>query len=272
MKHNKKRNTAFIYEMLSKELTKSIVNENAEIRDVVVAIIKEHFSARSPLAEELKLYRTLLETKNVQTEIANKLLQETKIAHARLDSATTFDAQSRVISMINKKLGTSAWGNFVSNFKSLASVNAIFNTKTPIKSKVLFEQSIVDAMSASTSLVETNKLESVDNLIYHSFIKKFNNKYTDLLKEQKDLLNRYITSFADDGFELRLYLNEELGRLKETLSKSKAVAPEDLISEKVGDVLKYLEGFRKRDFGEEDLNKILKTQELVRELETNDQV
>jgi hypothetical protein len=272
MKHNKKRNTAFIYEMLSKELTKAIIDENAEMRDSIVEIIKEHFAPNTPLALELTFYKTLLETKNVQAGIADKLLQETKIAHARLDSASTFDAQSRVISVINKTLGQSAWGNFVSNFKSLASVNAIFNTKTPIKSKVLFEQSIVDAMSASTPLMETNKLESVDNLIYHSFIKKFNDKYTELLKEQKDLLNRYITSFADDGFELRLYLNEELGRLKETLSTSKYAAQEDLISEKVGGVLDYLEEFRKREFGDEDLNKILKTQELVRELQTNDQV
>ena len=272
MKHNKKRNTAFIYEMLSKELTKSIVNEDNPVRDTIVEIIKEHFAAGSPLADELKLYKTLLETKNVQTEIANRLLQETKIAHARLDSASTFDAQSRVISAINKNIGQAAWGNFVSNFKSLASVSAIFNLKTPIKSKVLFEQAIVDAMSAETALVETNKLESVDNLIYHSFIKKFNNKYTDLLREQKDLLNRYITSFADDGFELRLYLNEELGRLKKTLGESRDSVEDALVGDRLTGVLEYLEEFRKRDFEDEDLNKILKSQELVRELQANDQI
>jgi len=32
----------------------------------------------------------------------------------------------------------------------------------------------------------------------------------------------------------------------------------------------YLEGFRKREFTEKDLNKILKTQELVCELTAND--
>ena len=30
MKHNKKRNTAFIYETLTRELTKAIVDKNAE--------------------------------------------------------------------------------------------------------------------------------------------------------------------------------------------------------------------------------------------------
>ena len=65
MKHNKKRNTAFIYEMLSKELTKAIIDENAEMRDIIVGIIKEHFAPNTPLAEELAFYKTLLETKNV---------------------------------------------------------------------------------------------------------------------------------------------------------------------------------------------------------------
>jgi len=266
MKHNKKRNTAFIYEMLSKELTKAIIDENAEMRDSIVEIIKEHFAPNTPLALELTFYKTLLETKNVQAGIADKLLQETKIAHARLDSASTFDAQSRVISVINKTLGQSAWGNFVSNFKSLASVNAIFNTKTPVRSKVLFEQAIVDAMSAETTLSESNKLESIDNLTYNSFIKKFNSKYTNLIKEQKDLLNQYITSFADDGFELRVYLNEELGRLKSLVKATSENTSEPLISQKLNEVSEYLEEFRKRDFTDGDLNKILKTQELVQEL------
>jgi len=139
-----------------------------------------------------------------------------------------------------------------------------------MKSKVLFEQSIVDSMSAPIPLAETGKMDSLDNLAYNSFIKKFNNKYTDLLKEQKDLLNQYITSFADEGFELRIYLNEELGRLKSLISEASENTTETLITQKLEEVTEYLEGFRKRDFTDEDLNKILKTQELVQELTAND--
>jgi len=175
-----------------------------------------------------------------------------------------------MIAAINKQLGQDVWSNFVPNFKSLASVNAIFNTKTPVKSKVLFEQAIVDSMSAEQTLTESNKMESLDNLTYNSFIKKFNDKYTNLLKEQKDLLNQYITSFADDGFELRIYLNEELERLKSLISDASQNTVEPLISQKLNEVSEYLEEFRKREFADNDLNKILKTQELVEELTQND--
>ena len=266
MKHNKKRNTAFIYETLTRELTKAIVDKNAERKSTVLSIIKEGFSGESILINELELYKTLLETRNIKANIAERMLQETKFAYSKIDSSAVFDAQSRMIAAINKELGKDVWSNFVPNFKSLASVNAIFNTKTPVKSKVLFEQAIVDAMSAETTLSESNKLESLDNLTYNSFIKKFNSKYTNLIKEQKDLLNQYITSFADDGFELRVYLNEELGRLKSLVKATSENTSEPLIAQKLNEVSEYLEEFRKRDFTDGDLNKILKTQELVQEL------
>ena len=270
MKHNKKRNTAFIYETLSRELTKAIVDKDSNRKATVLAIIKEGFAGNTILAEELSLYKHLLETRNIQENLAERILQETKFAYSKLDSTEVFDAQSRMIAAINKQLGQDVWSNFVPNFKSLASVNAIFNTKTPVKSKVLFEQAIVDSMSAEQPLTESSKMESLDNLTYNSFIKKFNEKYTTLLKEQKDLLNQYITSFADDGFELRIYLNEELERLKSLISDASQNTVEPLISQKLNEVSEYLEGFRKREFTDNDLNKILKTQELVRELTEND--
>ena len=173
MKHNKKRNTAFIYETLTRELTKAIVDKNSERKETVLAIIKEGFGGDSTLAKELSLYKTLLETKNIQPKLAERMLQETKFAYSKLDSSEVFDAQSRMIAAINKQLGQDVWSNFVPNFKSLASVNAIFNTKTPVKSKVLFEQAIVDSMSAEQPLTDNNKKETLNNITYKSFIKKY---------------------------------------------------------------------------------------------------
>ena len=132
MKHNKKRNTAFIYETLTRELTKAIVDKDTSRKTTVLAIIKEGFGGNTILAEELSLYKHLLQTRNIQPSLAERMLQETKLAYAKLDSAEVFDAQSRMIAAINKQLGQDVWSNFVPNFKSLASVNAIFNTKTPV--------------------------------------------------------------------------------------------------------------------------------------------
>ena len=271
MKHNKKRNTAFIYETLVREMTKSIVGKEAERKQKVLSVIKEHFNKSSILSEELEMYKTLLETKSVHKALAERILQETKKNYSKLNAESVFEAQSKLIAAINRSLGKGVWSSFVPNFKSFASVNAIFNNKAPVKSRVLFEQSVVDAMSNKIPLSESNKLNSVDDLTYHSFIKKYNEKYGDLLKEQKELLNRYITSFADDGFELRIYLNEELSRLKEEVEKAKINFVEgELVHSKLEEVNMYLGEFQKREFTDMDLNKVLKTQQLIQELVSDD--
>tara|TARA_R110000824_G_scaffold375379_1_gene566275 strand:- start:445 stop:1257 length:813 start_codon:yes stop_codon:yes gene_type:complete len=270
MKHNKKRNTAFIYETLTRELTKAIVDSKPVHKEKIVALIKEHFSAGSILLEELGLYKNLLETTSINQGVAERILEESKRAYIELEEKTIFDAQSRLIAAINKQIGQEAWSNFVPNFKSLASVNAIFNSKTSIKKRVLFEQATIERMSATPESAANSGMRSIDNIEYRAFIKKFNDKYTDLLQEQKDLLNRFITGFADDGLELRLYLNEELSRLKKAVDDVAIENTEPLISTKLSEVKEYLEGFRKREFTDIDLNKVLKTQELIRELSAND--
>ena len=54
LKHNKKRNTAFVYEALVRELTESVVRNNKNKQNKIVSIIKDHFAGDSILKEELQ--------------------------------------------------------------------------------------------------------------------------------------------------------------------------------------------------------------------------
>ena len=45
-KHNKKRNTAFIYETLVREIVKQSVAKNEEKRNLAIQIMKEAFAPR----------------------------------------------------------------------------------------------------------------------------------------------------------------------------------------------------------------------------------
>jgi hypothetical protein len=88
MKHNKKRNTAFIYETLTRELTRAIVEKKVHRKNKIVALLKEHFTRGSALADELELYNALLNTTNIQRPVAERLLHETKGAYQILDENT----------------------------------------------------------------------------------------------------------------------------------------------------------------------------------------
>mgnify|MGYP004467903157 CR=1 FL=1 len=43
LKHNKKRNTAFLFEVLVRELTKSVIQKRSDYGIKVSKIVKEHF-------------------------------------------------------------------------------------------------------------------------------------------------------------------------------------------------------------------------------------
>ena len=73
-KHNKKRNTAFLYEALVREMTKAVVSKDKERKNKIVDILKESFSSSKILGKELSLYQTLLESTNLNSVTAEKLL------------------------------------------------------------------------------------------------------------------------------------------------------------------------------------------------------
>ena len=110
----------------------------------------------------------------------------------------------------------------------------------------------------------------IDNIVYKSFVKKFNEKYgDDLLKEQKELLTHYITSFVDNSIELKMFLNEEIGRLKNSLQKAKEteeIKSDKSMLEKTDDVISKLDSYSKEAINESVLLTVLKTQKLVKEI------
>ena len=44
MKHNKKRNTAFLFESITRELTKSIIQKDKEKKNKILVVLKEFFA------------------------------------------------------------------------------------------------------------------------------------------------------------------------------------------------------------------------------------
>ena len=84
LKHNKKRNTAFLFEALVRELTRTAIRKDAQSSGACKAILKEHFSSGSVLYEELKLYRALYETQGLSRTSAEKLIKEVRETYKKL--------------------------------------------------------------------------------------------------------------------------------------------------------------------------------------------
>ena len=271
LRHNKKRNTAFVYEALVRELTESVVKNNRNKQNKIVSIIKECFEHSSLLREELDLYKSIYETRDIEKTTAEKIVVEVKQRYDSLDKKKLFQEQSALISKINRTLSSKVYGNFVPNYKTIASVYSIFQNGLPVKDRVLLEQSIVNEMSASIEAQANTNQQPIDSLTYRTFVNKFNQEYSDLLSEsQKKLLSKYISSFADNGLELKVFLNEEVGQLKAKIGEykeSNEVLNDISLKEKFEKVYNILEGIRDKHIDTEMIEIVLSAQQMVEELE-----
>ena len=271
-KHNKKRNTAFIYEALVREMTKAVVSQDKERKNNIVDILKESFSSKRILGKELKLYQTILESTDLESVTAEKLLYKIREAYSELDEQEIYNAQSAVIDRINKEVGSEVYNNFVPNYKSIATVSQLFgadSTAVGIKRGVILEQQVLETITSDTTEESKTEMKPIDNIVFKTFTSKFNEVYgEDLLSEQKELLNRYILSFSSDT-DIKIYLNEELGRLHtalQTALNTEEVKSDQNMTESTNSVIKMIDEFKAQPVDKNLVEKVLKIQNLVHEI------
>jgi|ETNvirenome_6_85_1030632.scaffolds.fasta_scaffold00436_13 hypothetical protein len=262
-RHNKKRNTAILYETLIRELTRSSIRENKKCKNKIMKLLKEHFNKNSILAYELELYNILNERGGFKKEIAEKILNEAKSKHAKLNRKAIFKEQSKLIKNINYQVGQDLWENYVSSFKDFASIYQIFYDTASAKQKIFLEEQTIEKMTLPP-LAKEEKYGAINNLAFKTFLEKFNEKYSNkLLKEQKELLSLYATSFNKSDLELKIFLNEEISRLRDTIENDTKSTLEESNKEQL---LKLLKSFSGMPIGKMMLEKVLKIQKLTNEM------
>ena len=266
MKHNKKRNTAFLYESLVKELTKSIVRKEENKKNKIISILKEFFHKESILRKDLNLYRSILENNHKMTdEFSKRFLLETKKDFEKLNRKEVFNKQTKLIEAINKNVASSIFKNFIPNYKNIATVGQWFAADNlNAKTRLLIETKVMHILVPEKKQVK--QMKHIDNLTYNTFTKKFNETYNRTLKEnQKLLLTNYITSFSDNGLGLKVFMNEEIGRLKLLLAESIENKNTKNI-EKTKLVLEKLESYSKKPIDEKMVENVFYIQDLVEEI------
>ena len=267
-KQNKKRNTGFIFEALVRELTKSVLAKDYKRASSIRSILKESFAKTKALRKELDCYKALCEADNLDGYTAEKLVYQTKVEHGNINQKQLFVEQSAMIRRINHEIGNDVFSAFVPNYRALATISQIFSDQTPVKKKVLMERTVLENLTQKDEDREESELKPIDDLVIKSFTKKYNSQYSDLLPEQKGLLNRHILSIRDGGVDFRVYLNSELARLHSEVKNSlvmEDVKSDDQMVKNTKSVLRIIENFSMSEFSQDDLKTVLKIQKLANE-------
>lgn len=271
MKHNKKRNTLFLFEILVREMTQCITAGNEDRKSIVLNILKEYFSNNTLLRKEKVLLESVLTLNlNLSPRNVEKLLYKTKQEYTKLNSDLIFENQTKLLKKINKELGGEIFKNFIPNYKSIATIHQFFNDQLTPAQQVVVEQQMINFLSSKNIMKEQNEIVHIDKLVYNKFVQNFNNKYSNKLhEEQATLLSHYITSFSDNGLQMKLFVNEEISRLVGGINKFLNKDDSQEFQKGLSDIVNKLKNFNQGPINENSLKEIINIQQLLRELNSN---
>ena len=280
LKHNKIKNTAILFELLTRQITADVL---AGKKTASVDIVKEFFNENTELGKELQLYR-LLSEKHFKTETkANELVNVVVKSRQRLSNSKLRNEKYNLISKINENYNASDFFNGrIRNYKLLASIynlfqsetlNENFNAEEVINSKFTILEHIVNKKISGSSLKnqvikEYNKTDKDLRLLtYKILVDKFNKKYKNLDESQKDLLKKYINNISNTNYMKDFVINE-VKKVKNTLNQHSDLVSDKVTKIKLVEAINQLKNLTKgKVVTEKQVLKLMRYYELVKEIE-----
>ena len=160
------------------------------------------------------------------------------------------------------------------DYKRIATAAQILGESQSLEKRIELESIFINETMMGDSQDELAGVEH-KNLVYSIAVRKFNEKYSGLLSEQRKLLEHFIYSSGGEGLDYKAFLDRELGRVKdvlrESLSQCSILGCDPFMQENTQHVLDRLNEISKSPITESELTFIMKTQELVKEIQSDDQ-
>ena len=210
IKHSKFKNTGFLFELLTRQITVEILNGSEEKSK---GIIKEFYGKGTEMSKELRLFNLLINEKYNTESKAEKFIDAILEAHSRIDYTKLQREKYNLIKSIKENFEINNFlSSPVTNYKVLASIHKLFegkkndilDVKDVFDSKITLVEHIssnsqISKDSKQDKLVEDYKKQEKDLrlLTYKILVETFNKKYTSLNESQKGLLREYINNVTN---------------------------------------------------------------------------
>jgi hypothetical protein len=217
--HQKKRNTALVYEFLVRYISKSLVEGHQKKSSVALKIIKKHFKPGTQLYKEFRLINSLMKMNDISEHSAASIIQEAKKEARKYDLKTLDREKSLLIRSINHGLNEKMfYDQTVEDYKILASTQTLINdwrSDSPDLERVArYEDQLLKRMVSERSENFDTDLgdqpAGTNRLLMKVMMEKLNEKYSEKLSsEQKDVIRAYVWSTSKDNPEwIQTRLNE----------------------------------------------------------------
>ena len=252
IKHSKYKNTGLIFELLVKQIAADTLNNK---ESEAVSIIKKHFTGKTALVREFKLYEFILKNKGIGQNKAETILSTITEISRKLDQKVLRKQKYDLISSIKEGYNIDEFFAIQTpDYKALASLYCLLeaqnndNIVDPIH-LVNFKSTLLEHLTTKkqdkeevkdTLIEEYSKYDKdLKLLTFKILLEKFNESYKDLLPEQKNILKEFITS-VNSQTRLRNIINEELEKISNEVSKLSSKVKDEVVKIKLDEVSKAI--------------------------------
>ena len=211
IKHSKFKNTGFLFELLTRQITLEVLNNSQEKAKKIVV---EFFGNNTELSKELRLFKLLGEEKYNSESKAEKFIDAILEARTKLDDQKLTKEKYNLVKAIKENFEIDSFlASPVTNYRVLASIHKLFEAKKSDISDVkdIFDSKLTLVEHISTSAPATLK-QKEDNITTLEQELKQRNALKSLIDNLSDALNidiktdnnalldlenRYIAGYAD---------------------------------------------------------------------------
>lgn len=251
IKHSKYKNTGVLFELLVRQSTSDLMSN---IDSKAVKIFKKYFT-NTELSKEYNLYSTVLNAPKLNESKAEVLVSTIIEQAKKLDREKIDKEKYNLIREIKKHYDLD---NFfkakIETYKVYASVYTLIenqlsstmnDTKQIITNKLsllehITKESLTERKVASKVVEEFMKEDKeIRVLAYKILVERFNEKYSTLSREQRDLLKEYINNISDTK-KLKTYLNTRLLEVKTEIIGFKETTKDKVLQIKLNEVLNFI--------------------------------
>ena len=277
-KHSKIRNTGILFELLTRQITVDVLNNDK--KGSAANILKTFFNKNTQLGKEYELYRVLT-VENYKSETkANHLVDVVLNARTKLKEASLKREKYNLIKEVRSKYDIN---NFfmarIPNYKVNASIYKLFSIKedmdpqTETESRFTIVENItrkkVSNKKKENVMVEGYKKQEKDLrlLAYSILVEKFNKKYSSLSSNQRNLLKEYINNISNTN-SLKELIESETVKVKKELQSYLPQVSDKVTKIKLKEAINQAETLMKgRIVEDKQVVTLMRYYQLVKELE-----
>ena len=276
--HNKYKNTGIIFELLVRQITSDILYHK---ESKAIGILKKFFNNKSELSKDLILYKAITDSDTLAESKASIFIDTIVSQGDKINYDKLLKEKFNLIKSIknNYELDT-FFKSKIKNYKAYAATYILLEskkTKLQVTPKDIYNNKItlIEHISKNNEILDSSEKDFLKEdkeiriLAYRLLVEKFNDQYSNLNNDQKDILREYINNISNT-VKLKEYFNKRTTHAIKTLNEIIPNIENPVTRIKIMEIVKNIKPLTKTENVRDDnFITLMKYYELINELKTS---